>query len=188
MVWGSISMDGCTGLYRLDNCTIRYWDEILGPTVRSYTCAISPGFLLVHHNAKPHVARVCRWLLNDEGIDTTNGPLCAPGLNPVAQLWGVMFRSIQHCLAAPQTVHELHALVQIWQETPVRSMPRHCWAHTEVCGSHYQYYFELLKWNISKTDESVASVSHSDLRGPLNSGLCRLIILISINRCWSFCS
>ncbi|KAI4874147.1 hypothetical protein NFI96_015663, partial [Prochilodus magdalenae] len=63
MVWGGISLEGRTDLYRPDNGTltaIRYQDEILGPLVRPYTGVVGPGFLLVHNNAWPHVARVCR--------------------------------------------------------------------------------------------------------------------------------
>ncbi|KAK3519321.1 hypothetical protein QTP70_024525, partial [Hemibagrus guttatus] len=74
MVWGGISMEGRTDLYRLDNGTltaIRYRHEILGPIVRTYAGAVGPGFLLVHDNARPHVARVRRQFLEDEGIDTT---------------------------------------------------------------------------------------------------------------------
>ncbi|KAK3529116.1 hypothetical protein QTP70_016548 [Hemibagrus guttatus] len=46
-------------------------DEILGPSVRPYTGAVSPGFLLVHDDAWRHVARACRQFLEDEGIDDT---------------------------------------------------------------------------------------------------------------------
>ncbi|KAI4877092.1 hypothetical protein NFI96_006680 [Prochilodus magdalenae] len=59
MVWGGISLEGRTDLYRLDNGTltaIRYQDEILRPVVRPYAGAVGPGFLLVHNNARPHVA------------------------------------------------------------------------------------------------------------------------------------
>ncbi|KAI4885260.1 hypothetical protein NFI96_005103 [Prochilodus magdalenae] len=59
MVWGGISLEGRTDLYRLDNGTltaIRYQDEILGPVVRPYAGAVGSGFLLVHNNAPPHVA------------------------------------------------------------------------------------------------------------------------------------
>ncbi len=73
MVWGGISMEGCTDLCRLDNGTltaIRYRDEILAPIVRPYAGAVGLGFLLVYDNAWPHVVRVCRHFLEDEGIDT----------------------------------------------------------------------------------------------------------------------
>ncbi len=45
MVWGGISMEGHTDLYRLDNgilTAIRYRDEILGPVVRPYAGAVVP--------------------------------------------------------------------------------------------------------------------------------------------------
>ncbi|KAI4883629.1 hypothetical protein NFI96_012926 [Prochilodus magdalenae] len=60
MVWGGVSLEGCTDLYRLDNGTptaIRHQDEILRPLVRPCAGAVGPGFLLVQNNARPYVAR-----------------------------------------------------------------------------------------------------------------------------------
>lgn len=112
MVWGGISLVGRTDLYRLDNGTIaaiRYRDEILGPAG-----AVGPGFLLVHGNAQPHEARVCRQLLENEETDTNNWPPRSPDLNPVEHFWNIMFRSIRCHQVAPPTVQELSdAPVQI---------------------------------------------------------------------------
>ncbi|KAI4872607.1 hypothetical protein NFI96_005705 [Prochilodus magdalenae] len=120
MVWGGISLEGRTDLYRLDNGTltaIRYQDEILGPVVRPYAGAVGPGFLLVHNNARPHVVRVCRQFLENEGIDTIDWPTGSPDLNPIEHLWDIMFRSIRRHQVALQTVQEFgDALVQIWEE------------------------------------------------------------------------
>ncbi|KAI4872514.1 hypothetical protein NFI96_009770, partial [Prochilodus magdalenae] len=122
MVWGGISLEGRTDLYRLDNGTltaIRYQDEILGPVVSPYAGAVGPGFLLVHNNARPHVVRVCRQFLENEGIDTIDGPTGSPDLNPIEHLWDIMFRSIRRHQVALQTVQELNdVLVQIWEEIP----------------------------------------------------------------------
>ncbi|KAI4902724.1 hypothetical protein NFI96_031916, partial [Prochilodus magdalenae] len=60
-VWGGMLLEGLTDLHRLDNGTltaIRHRDEILGPVVRPYAGAVGPGFLLVHNNARPYVARL----------------------------------------------------------------------------------------------------------------------------------
>lgn len=54
LVWGGLSMEGHTKLYRLGNnilAAIKYRDEILGPIFRPYTGAVDTGFLLVHSNA-----------------------------------------------------------------------------------------------------------------------------------------
>ncbi|KAI4883197.1 hypothetical protein NFI96_000245 [Prochilodus magdalenae] len=123
MVWGGISLEGRTDLYRLDNGTltaIRYQDEILGPVVRPYAGAVGPGFLLV-----PHVARVCRQFLENEGTDTIDWPTGSPDLNPIEHLWDIMFQSIRRQQVALQTVQELSdALVQIWEEIPQDTIRR----------------------------------------------------------------
>ncbi len=69
-----------------------------------YAGVVGPGLLLVHDNARPHVARVCRQFLEDEGIDTTEWPPHSPDLNPIEHLWDIMFRSIRRRQAASQTV------------------------------------------------------------------------------------
>ncbi|KAI4904836.1 hypothetical protein NFI96_002911 [Prochilodus magdalenae] len=98
MVWGGISLEGCTDLYRLDNGTltaITYRDEILEALVRPYAGAVGPGLLLVHNNARPHVARVCRQFLENEGIDNIDWPTGSPDLSPIEHLWDTMLRSIR---------------------------------------------------------------------------------------------
>ncbi|KAG2470935.1 TC1A transposase, partial [Polypterus senegalus] len=150
MVWGGISMEGRTDIYCVGNgalTTIRYRDEILEPTVRPYAGAVGPGFLLMHDNARPHVARVCRQYLEDEGIETIEWPSRSPDLNPIEHLWDIMFRSIRHRQVAPQTVQQLrNALIQIWEEMPqdtirrlIRSMPRRCQACIQARGGHTRY-------------------------------------------------
>ncbi|KAI4887416.1 hypothetical protein NFI96_018878, partial [Prochilodus magdalenae] len=118
MLWRQYQQEGCwmtrqagrTDLYRLDNGTltaIRYQDEILEPAG-----AVGPGFLLVHNNARPHVARVCRQFLENEGIDTIDWPTGSPDLNPIELLWDIPFRSIRG--------HQV-ALVMTWSRSGRRS-------------------------------------------------------------------
>lgn len=60
MVWGGMSLEGHTNLYRSDNgaqTTIRHQDEILETIVRTCTGAVGPGFLLVSNNGSSQVDR-----------------------------------------------------------------------------------------------------------------------------------
>ncbi|KAI4886966.1 hypothetical protein NFI96_028651 [Prochilodus magdalenae] len=97
----------------------------------TYAGSVGPGFLLVHNNARPHVARVCRQFLENKGIDTIDWPTGSPDLNPIEHLWDIMFRSIRRHQVALQTVQELSdALVQIWEKIPqdtIRRLIRSMW-------------------------------------------------------------
>lgn len=76
MVWGAISGEGRTHIYRLSNSiltAIPYQDEIFGPIVISYACAVSPGFPWC--TIMSHVVEVYEQLLEDEGTDTTDFPM-----------------------------------------------------------------------------------------------------------------
>ncbi|KAI4874379.1 hypothetical protein NFI96_001116 [Prochilodus magdalenae] len=100
-------------------------DKILGPVVRPYAAAVVPGFLLVHNNARPPVAGVCRQFLENEGIDSIDWPPGSPDLNPIEPLWDIMFRAIRRHQVALQAVQELSdALVQIWEEIPQDTIRR----------------------------------------------------------------
>ena len=143
-------MEGRTDLYVVNRRTmtaIRYRDEILRPIVRPYAGAVGPGFLLMHDNARPHVARVCQQFLHDEGIDAMDWPARSTDLNPIEHLWDIMSRTIRRRHVAPQTVQELtDALIQVWEDIPQetirrlnRGMPRRCRECIQARGGHTHY-------------------------------------------------
>ena len=63
MVWGGTNLEGRMYLHFLNRGNqrgARYRDEILRTIFSPYAGAVGPGFLLVHDNARPHVANVCQ--------------------------------------------------------------------------------------------------------------------------------
>lgn len=75
---GGISLEDRTSIVT----AVSYCDEILRVTVRHYTGSVVHG----GGQAGPHVARVCRELLDDGGSHATDWPPCFPFLNPNEQL------------------------------------------------------------------------------------------------------
>ena len=79
MVGAGISSGGRTDFHVIANGTLTavgYRDEILRwVTVRLYTGAVGPGFLLVQDNVQPHMARVCKQFLDEKRVISLTGPL-----------------------------------------------------------------------------------------------------------------
>nr|CAH7750892.1 unnamed protein product [Callosobruchus chinensis] len=60
MVWAGISLEACTELYIISTgslIAVRYIDEILQDFVVPYVDFIGNNFILMHDNARPHIAR-----------------------------------------------------------------------------------------------------------------------------------
>lgn len=75
-------MEGLTALLVLARGTLtasRYQDETLRPIVGPRAAAVSPGFPLMHDNARPHLAGVGRQFLHDEAIDAMDWRVSTTG-------------------------------------------------------------------------------------------------------------
>lgn len=81
MVWGGLSLEGRTDLHMLAN-------RGLGTGMKSSEPL--SDLTLVQDNALPHVARVCRQSLDDEGIDAIDWPSRSPDVNPIEIFWDIM--------------------------------------------------------------------------------------------------
>jgi len=150
MVWGSICLNGHTDLIVLDRGSItgmRYVEEVLHPVVRPFHGAVGENFLLMHDNARPHVATLVSEYLESHGIETMDWPARSPDLNPIEHAWDMLGRRIQRRQPAPTTVRELEvALVEEWESIPqdsfrnlIQSMPRRLQECIQARGGHTSY-------------------------------------------------
>ena len=77
-------------------------------------------------------------------------------LNPIENLWDIMYRYIHCRQVAPQTVQELtDALIQVWKEIPTWIELTHINWPSCVCYSHiWEHDFKLSKVSkeLSKKD------------------------------------
>ncbi len=114
------------------------WNPLSDP----YAGAVGPGFLLVHDDARPHVARVCRQFLEDEGIDTIEWLPRSPNLNPIKHLWDIMFQSATrlHLRLSRSSVMPWSKSGRKYPRTPsVVSLGR-CQACIQARGGHTNYW------------------------------------------------
>jgi hypothetical protein len=114
MVWGGISIDGCTDLVTRSNLTaMGYIEQILLQRVLFAAYGVGPEFVLMHDNAKTHVVRITRAVLLD--IHKMEWPAVSPDLNPIEDVWDCLNRSVCGPPVSLQTLQDLEqALIEEW--------------------------------------------------------------------------
>ena len=102
--------------------------------------------ILMHDNARPHVARICRQFLNRNNVNVLPWSAVSPDINPIEHILdylGIKVRAIKN-------VHNLgdleKALIQEWNNIPnvvirryVRSMRGRLAACFNIRGGHTRY-------------------------------------------------
>jgi hypothetical protein len=96
-----------------------YITEILADHVVPYAGYIGQDILLMHDNARPHVAHVVTQYLLDVDIRTMDWPARSPDLSPIEHLWDELKRRVRAKIPAPTSLHDLRiAIEKEWNAIP----------------------------------------------------------------------
>ena len=119
MVWGGIMGRRKTNLIVVQgNLNAQgYINQILQPEAVPFIQRHGP-VILMHDNARPHVARICRQFLNRNNVNVLPWPAVSPDMNAVEHIWDYRGRKIR----ARGNVHNIrdleNALIQEWNNIP----------------------------------------------------------------------
>lgn len=150
MVWGGIAMEAKTELHVFGRASMNaemYVKDILDMYVIPFAPFIGDNFLLMHDNARPHVANCVRDYLETTEIQTMRWPARSPDLNPIEHVWDELGRSIRRGPNPPETLDELRiALVRAWDgmdqnviRNLISSMPARMEAVVRARGGNTRY-------------------------------------------------
>ena len=147
MVWGGIRGRRKTNLIVVQgNLNAHgYINQILQSDVVPFLQRHGPA-ILMHDNARPHVARICRPFLNRNNVNVLPWPVVSPVMNTIEHIWDHLGRKVR----ARGNVHNLrdleNALIQEWNNIPdvvirryVRSMLGRLAACINSRGGHTRY-------------------------------------------------
>ena len=122
-----------------------YINQILQPEAIHFLQRHGPA-ILMHDNARPHVARICRQFLNRKNVNVLPWLALSPDINPIEHIWDYVGRKVR----ARGNVHNLrdleNASIQGWNNIPnvvirryVRSMRGRLAACINSRGGHTRY-------------------------------------------------
>ena len=147
MIWGGIMGRRKTNLIVVQgNLNAQgYINQILQPEAVPFLQRHGPA-ILMHDNARPHIARICRQFPNRNNVNVLPWPAVSPDMNPIEHIWGYLGRKVR----ARENVHNLrdleNALIQELNNIPnvvirryVRSMRGRLAACINSRGGHTRY-------------------------------------------------
>ena len=96
MIWGGIIGRKKTNLIVVQgNLNAQgYINQILQPEAVPFLQRHGPA-ILMHDNARPHVARICRQFLNRNNVNLLPWPAMSPDINPTEHIWDYLGRKVQ---------------------------------------------------------------------------------------------
>lgn len=119
MVWGGIMGRRKTNLIvvRGNLNADGYINQILQPEAVPFIQRHGPA-LLMHDNARPHVARRSREFLNRNQVNVLPWPAVSPDMNPIEHIWDYLGRRV-HSRGNIHNLRDLeNALIQEWNNIP----------------------------------------------------------------------
>jgi hypothetical protein len=149
MVWSGISTDARTELVMVNGKAMaanRYIRDILEPHVVPFASFIGNDSILMHDNARPHIAQIVNEYLDTVEIHHMIWPARSPDLNPIEHVWDMVGRRVKVRTPAPGNLRRLSAaVIQEWQEIDqaviqdlFEGMPRRMEAVIQATGGNIQ--------------------------------------------------
>ena len=144
MVWGGIIGRRKTNLSVVQGNlnTQGYINQILQPEAVTFLQRHGHA-ILMHDNARPPVARICRQFLNRNNISEQPWPAVSPDMNPIEHIWDYLGRKVRDRGNAHNLRDLENALIQEWNNIPnvyirryVRSMRGRLAACINSRGGH----------------------------------------------------
>jgi hypothetical protein len=110
-------------------------------------CGVGPEFVLMHDNARAHIAHITTAVLQELDIQEMEWPAVSPNLNPIEHVWDRPNKSVCGCPVPPQTLQDLEqALIEEWNLIPqhdlcqlIWNMPHGYQAVINAHGGHTPY-------------------------------------------------
>jgi hypothetical protein len=118
--YGGISMEACPELVVVSGGAMRanrYITNTLEPHVVPFAPFIGNDSILMHDNARPHIAQIVNEYLDTVKIHHMIWPTRSPDLNPIGHVWDMVGRRVKVRTSAPANLRHLSAaVIQEWQE------------------------------------------------------------------------
>ncbi|KAJ4426246.1 hypothetical protein ANN_27058 [Periplaneta americana] len=122
MVWAGACTDARTELVFVENGRLtadRYINECLADHVVPFGQFVGDKFVLMHDNARPHIAHAVGDYLQEVGIHVLPCPARSPDMNPIEHVWEILGRRVKNRRPRPESLQELRrALGQEWELIP----------------------------------------------------------------------